>query len=66
MLFLDYSATQTKRLASLAAKNSAQETEDDQAAAEAAHAALDVDISQLQVCTCCNRDTTDLSSGPHL
>ncbi|KAL3142940.1 hypothetical protein ABBQ38_003225 [Trebouxia sp. C0009 RCD-2024] len=42
------SATQTKRLASLAAKNSAQETEDDQAAAEAAHAALDVDISQLQ------------------
>ena len=53
-LLLDCSATQHKRLASLAASNSAQETDDDQVAAEAAQAALDVDIKQLQVHSGCN------------
>lgn len=49
MLVFYCSATQSKRLASLAASNSTQETDDDQVAAEAAQAALDVDIKQLQV-----------------
>ena len=57
MLFLDCSVTQPKRLASLAASNSAQEIDDDQAAAEATQAALDVDINQLQVYSGCNKFT---------
>lgn len=54
MLFLGCSATQPKRVACPAASNSAQDMNDDLVAAEAAQAALDVDIKQLQVQSGCN------------
>ena len=54
MLFLCCSATQPKRIAGLAASKAAQEMNDDLVAAEAAQAALDVDINQLQVQSGCN------------
>ena len=63
-MLLDCSATQSKRLASLAASNSAQETDDDPAAAEASQAALDVDIKQLQVRSVCNVTFQDDCSLP--